>query len=141
MAVGIGVDIIEIERVEQVIEKRGDRFLEKVFTPQEIAYCRTKKSPAASFAARFAAKEAAFKALGTGWAKGVTWKDVEVVRIPPGAPQIRLRGRALRFAERKQIRQWHLSLSHLREIAIAFVVADDRSREERFQSPLPSLDV
>jgi holo-[acyl-carrier protein] synthase len=140
MAVGIGVDIIEVERVERVIAKRGERFLERVFTPQEIAYCRTKKNAAHSFAARFAAKEAAFKALGTGWAKGVTWKDVEVVRIPPGAPKIRLRGRALRFAERKQIRQWHLSLSHLRDIAVAFVVADDRSSEERFQSSLPSLD-
>jgi len=140
MAIGIGVDVIEIERMEAVIRKRGDRFLERIFTAGEIAYCRGKRNAAFSFAARFAAKEAAFKALGTGWARGVTWKDVEIVRIPPGPPQIRLRGKALRFAERKQIRQWHVSLSHIRDIAIAFVVADERSVEDRYNPTIPSID-
>ena len=97
MAVGVGVDIIEVKRVEEVIRKRGERFLERVFTPHEIAYCRQRRHPWPSFAARFAAKEAALKALGTGWARGVTWKDVEVFRISGDPPRIRLRGKALQI--------------------------------------------
>ncbi|CAI8043040.1 Holo-[acyl-carrier-protein] synthase [Geodia barretti] len=107
---GTGVDLIEIERVAGVLERHGERFLRRVFTPGEIAYCRGR---APNLAARFAAKEAVMKSLGTGF-RGVGWRDVEVVRAPSGAPSPRLHGRALRIA---------ISLSHSRGFAVAFAVA------------------
>ena len=119
MSLSSGVDIIEISRVGQVLERYGRRFLERVFTPDEIAYCRGRP---ANLAARFAAKEATMKALGTG-VRGVGWKDVEVVRHESGAPSIRLQGRAKIRAERLGVGEIVLSISHSREYAVAFVVA------------------
>jgi holo-[acyl-carrier protein] synthase len=113
-----GVDIIEIPRVEQVFQRYGQRFLDRVFTPAEIAYCRG-RSP--NLAARFAAKEATMKALGTG-VRGVGWKDIEVIRHESGAPAIQLHGRAKRRAERLGVAEISVSLSHSREYAVAFVV-------------------
>jgi holo-[acyl-carrier protein] synthase len=113
-----GVDIVEIPRVGQVLERYGQRFLDRVFTPQEIAYCRGRPP---NLAARFAAKEATMKALGTG-TRGVGWKEVEVVRRESGAPAVKLHGRAERRAQRLGVREVALSLSHSREYAIAFVV-------------------
>ena len=113
-----GVDIIEIDRVRQVLERYGARFLQRVFTPGEIAYCRSR---APNLAARFAAKEATMKALGTG-VRGVGWRDIEVVRAASGAPGLRLHGRGLARAERLGVSETALSLSHSREYAIAFVV-------------------
>lgn len=113
-----GVDIIEISRVRQVLERYGQRFLERVYTPGEIGYCRGRAS---NLAARFAAKEATMKALGTG-VRGVGWKDIEVVRQESGAPSIRLHGRAKVRARRLGVREISLSLSHSREYAVAFVV-------------------
>ncbi len=113
-----GVDIIEIPRVGQVLERYGQRFLDRVFTPQEIAYCRGRPP---NLAARFAAKEATMKALGTG-VRGVGWKDIEVVRHESGAPSIKLHGRAERRAQRLGVQEIALSLSHSREYAVAFVV-------------------
>ena len=113
-----GVDIIEISRVRQVLERYGRRFLERVYTPGEIAYCRGRPP---NLAARFAAKEATMKALGTG-VRGVSWKDIEVVRHESGAPSVKLHGRAERRAQRLGVREISLSLSHSREYAIAFVV-------------------
>ena len=113
-----GVDIIEISRVRQVLERYGPRFLGRVFTPDEISYCRGRPS---NLAARFAAKEATMKALGTG-VRGVSWKDIEVVRHESGAPSIRLHGRGKRRAQRLGVREISLSLSHSREYAVAFVV-------------------
>ncbi len=113
-----GVDIIEIPRVGRVLERYGRRFLERVFTPGEIAYC-WERPP--NLAARFAAKEATMKALGTG-TRGVGWKDIEVVRHESGAPSIKLHGRAERRAQRLGVQEVALSLSHSREYAVAFVV-------------------
>jgi len=114
-----GVDIIEIPRIKQVLDRYGQRFLNRVFTPDEIAYCRGR---APNLAGRFAAKEAAMKALGTG-VRGVSWKDIEVIRADSGAPSLRLHGRAEKRAERLQMSEMSLSISHSREYAVAFVVA------------------
>ena len=118
-----GVDIIEIPRIKQVLDRYGQRFLNRVFTPDEIAYCRGR---APNLAGRFAAIEAAMKALGTG-VRGVSWKDIEVIRADSGAPSLRLHGRAEKRAERLQMSEMSLSISHSREYAVAFVVAQ---REE-----------
>ena len=118
-----GVDIIEIPRIKRVLDRYGQRFLNRVFTPDEIAYCRGR---APNLAGRFAAKEAAMKALGTG-VRGVSWKDIEVIRADSGAPSLRLHGRAEKRAERLQMSEMSLSISHSREYAVAFVVAQ---REE-----------
>ena len=113
-----GIDIIEISRVRQVLERYGRRFLERVYTPGEIAYCRERPP---NLAARFAAKEATMKALGTG-VRGVGWKDIEVVRHESGAPAIRLHGRCKQRAQRLGVQEIAISLSHSREYAVASVV-------------------
>jgi holo-[acyl-carrier protein] synthase len=92
MIVGLGVDLTEVDRIEAAIERRGRPFLERLFTPAEIAYCETHRHRAERFAGRFAAKEAAMKALGTGWARGVRWVDIEIVREPGGKPTLKLSG-------------------------------------------------
>ena len=113
-----GVDIIEISRVSRVLELYGQRFLNRVYTPGEIAYCRERP---ANLAARFAAKEATMKALGTG-ARGVSWKDIEVVHLESGAPVIKLHARGKRRAEQLAVQEISVSLSHSRDYAVAFVV-------------------
>ena len=118
MKLTTGVDIIEIPRLRQVLERYGQRFLERVYTQGEIAYCRGRPP---NLAARFAAKEATMKALGTG-ATGVGWKDIEVVRQESGAPSIQLHGRAEVRAQRLGMVGVSLSLSHCQEYAVAFVV-------------------
>ena len=118
MTLASGVDIIEISRVKGVLERYGQRFLDRVYTAGEIAYCRGR---APNLAARFAAKEATMKALGTG-VRGVGWKDIEVVRHESGAPSVLLQGRAKRRAQRLGVRDISLSISHSREYAVAFVV-------------------
>jgi holo-[acyl-carrier protein] synthase len=118
VSLGAGVDIIEICRVRQVFERYGQRFLERVYTPAEAAYCRGR---APNLAGRFAAKEATMKALGTG-VRGVGWKDVEVVRHESGAPAIRLHGRAQTRAQSLGVWEISLSMSHSRDYAVAFVV-------------------
>ena len=114
-----GVDIIEIHRIKRVLDRYGERFLNRLFTPNEIDYCRGR---APNLAGRFAAKEATMKALGTG-ARGVSWKDVEVVRADCGAPSVKLYGRAENRAERLDVVEISVSISHSREYAVAFVVA------------------
>ncbi len=113
-----GVDIIEISRIARTLERYGERFLRRVYTPGELEYCRGRPSKLAS---RFAAKEAAMKALGTG-VRGVGWKDIEVTRAPGGAPGIRLHGRALSRAQRLGMLEMSLSMSDSQEHAVAFVV-------------------
>jgi holo-[acyl-carrier protein] synthase len=117
-----GVDIIEIPRIRRVAERYGARFLERIYTAGEIAYCRGR---APNLAARFAAKEATMKALGTG-VRGVGWKDIEVVRHSSGAPGILLHGRAKARAQRLGVVEIALSLSHSQEYAVAFVVAQSQ---------------
>ena len=115
-----GIDIIEIARVKDVAERHGERFLKRVYTPDEVAYCRGR---APQLASRFAAKEAVMKALGTG-TTGVGWREIEVVRLRGGPPTIRLHGRALRRAETMGIDNLAVSLSHSREFAVASVVGE-----------------
>jgi holo-[acyl-carrier protein] synthase len=125
MVLGLGTDLIETKRVQESIERFGERFLERVFTMGEIAYCRRKKNASESFAARFAAKEAGAKALGTGISRGVNWKELEVRREVSGKPTLHLSGRAAELAEAMGVRRLQLSLTHSRELAMAVVVAED----------------
>ena len=113
-----GVDIIEIERIAGVLERYGNRFLRRIYTPSELEYCRGRPSKLAS---RFAAKEATMKALGTG-VRGVAWKDIEVIRAPSGAPSIQLHGRAKSRAERLGVVEISVSMSDSQDNAVAFVV-------------------
>ena len=113
-----GVDIIEVERVQQVLDRWGQRFLDRIFTEGEQTYCRGR---APNLAARFAAKEATMKALGTG-VRGVSWKDIEVVRARSGAPSIRLTGRAQQRFESLGLSHLALSMSHTKGNAVAMVV-------------------
>ena len=99
MIVGLGVDITEVDRMDAAIERRGRPLLERLFTPSEIAYCEKHRHRAERFAGRFAAKEAAMKALGTGWARGVRWVDIEVVREPSGKPTLKLSGATRAIAD------------------------------------------
>ena len=119
-----GVDLVEIARVERALERHGDRFLERVFTQAEVLYCRARPP---ELAARFAAKEAVSKALGVGMRMmsrdGINWRDAEIVGDMRGKPLIRLHGRAAERAEELGLTEWAVSLSHTREQAIAFVVA------------------
>ncbi len=126
MVLGVGTDLMETKRIEVSIDRFGERFLERVFTPGEIAYCmRKKKNAAESFAARFAAKEAGAKALGTGISRGVTWKELEVRREANGRPTLHLSGRAAELAGAMGVRRMQLSLTHSRELAMAVVVVED----------------
>ncbi len=125
MIVGTGVDITEVPRVAAAIERFGDRFLKRVFTDAEIKYCQSKHNFVERFAARFAAKEAALKAIGTGLRHGISWKEVEVTRMPGGRPTISFHGVAAGFAERLGSKRAHLSLSHTEQHAIAYVILED----------------
>ena len=126
MIVGVGVDVVSVERIRGMLSRHGERFIRRTFTAAEAAYCGEQKHDAEHFAARFAAKEAVAKALGTGIARGVGWKDIEVVRRPSGRPGVRLLGDAVALAERLGVGEIHVSLSHSRTDAIAFVVAESR---------------
>jgi holo-[acyl-carrier protein] synthase len=125
MIVGTGIDITEVDRVRETIQRFGSRFLNRVFTEAEIRYCESKKNSAERYAARFAAKEAAMKAIGTGLRRGVTWKDVEVDHAPGGRPILKLSGRAAEFAERLGARHIALSLTHTAQTAMAMVLLED----------------
>jgi holo-[acyl-carrier protein] synthase len=118
MSAAIGVDLIEVERIRAALDRHGERFLERVYTEGERAYCQGR---APELAARWAAKEAVAKSLGTGIGE-VEWREIEVVRAPTGAPLLRLHGRARELADEQQLGASLLSLAHTREHAIAFVV-------------------
>ena len=122
MIVGTGIDITETARIEQALERHGQRFARRIYTPEEIAYCEQFKSKAERYAARFAAKEAAFKALGTGWRDGVRWLDVEVGHQPSGKPELRLMGRAEELARGLGVERMALSLSHSDRYVVAQVI-------------------
>jgi holo-[acyl-carrier protein] synthase len=126
MVLGVGTDLIEIKRVQESLDRFGERFIERLFTEGEIAYCLRKKSHAAeSFAARFAAKEAGAKALGTGMSRGVSWKEIEVKREMGERPTLHLSGRAAERAAALGVSRVQLSLTHSRDLAMAFVVVED----------------
>ncbi len=122
--VGIGIDAIESARISKLISTKGEIFSLRVFTEAEIAYCENKKNRVQHYAARFAAKEALMKALGTGKQRGISWREIEVYNDELGKPGIRLSGRALQMAQAKGIARIHLSLTHLKEIAIAVVILE-----------------
>lgn len=123
MVKGIGVDIIDIPRIKKMIE--GDlQFVEKVFTETEIRYCQSKFRKEMHFAARFAAKEAFFKALGTGWRYGMRWQDIAVENDELGKPEITLMDKTLAFFQESNCNSINLSISHTREYAVAFVVIE-----------------
>lgn len=125
MIIGTGVDICEVARIGQSIERFGQRFLERVFTPDEIRYCQSKKNSIERFAARFAAKEAATKALGTGINLGVSWTSIEVSHAPGGRPILRLTGNSALIAEKLGAKRISLSMTHTETIAMATVILED----------------
>ena len=122
MIISIGIDVVDISRLEERLSKESTRFRDRVFTPLEIAYCEGRPSKFASYAARFAAKEAALKALGTGWAEGLGWQQIEITNDAAGAPSLHLSGPALERFHKLGARQAHVSLSHARDVAIAQVI-------------------
>src|SRR5260370_29272035 len=124
MIVGTGIDIAEVPRIAESIERFGERFLHRVFTEGEIRYCDSKANRVERYAARFAAKEAAMKALGTGWSHGVRWRDIAVARQPWGRPTIKFHGKAADFAARVGAKNAALSLSHTPEQRIASVILE-----------------
>ena len=121
--VGIGTDIVECVRIGQMIEKHGELFLQRVFTPRELSYCQGRKNATEHFAGRWAAKEAILKCLGTGWKNGISWTDMEVRNNFDGAPQVFLAGVAKERAQQLRISDLWLTISHCRAYATAYALA------------------
>ena len=121
--VGIGTDIVEVLRIADMIEKHGETFIQRVYTEHEIEYCATRKAANQHYAGRWAAKEAVLKALGTGWAKGIQWTDIQVINDAGGGPSIQLGGGARRVCDEKNIDYVMISISHTRHYATAQAVA------------------
>ncbi|OFV93735.1 MAG: holo-[acyl-carrier-protein] synthase [Acidobacteria bacterium RIFCSPLOWO2_12_FULL_54_10] len=124
MILGMGMDIEEIARVREVMERHGERFVKRVFTAGEVSYCSQHKYPELRYAARFAAKEAAMKALGTGWRDGVAWKQIEVANLPSGKPTIHLNGKALEVFQLLEGKSIAVTLSHSQQVAVAAVIIE-----------------
>lgn len=122
MILGTGIDLAEVDRIRASIDRHGDRFIKRIYTPGEIAYVERKANRFERYAARFAAKEAAMKALGTGWKRGVRWQDFEVANLPSGRPTLRLHGKAAEIAGTMGVRVVSLSLTHTAASGLAFVV-------------------
>lgn len=124
MIFGTGLDIIEIERIKTSIGRFSGKFEERIFTAEEIAYCRARSNPFPHFAGRFAAKEAVMKSLGTGMAEGIRWKDMEVMNLDSGKPELKLTGKGKDLADSKNVKHIHISISHDRNYAIAHAIAE-----------------
>ena len=124
MIMGIGVDLCEVERIEAAIARHGERFLTRIYTPAERAYCESKLNRMERFAGRFAAKEAAMKALGTGWRRGVGWREFEVARAESGQPVIVLHGVARAIADKAGVKRALVSITHVKSMAMAEVVME-----------------
>jgi len=122
--IGIGADIIECLRIAQMIDRHGELFIRRVYTDHEIGYCSSKKAATQHYAGRWAAKEAVLKALGTGWVRGISWRDVEIRHKPGGAPTVALCGGAKEVLERSGITSMHVSISHCRSHAVAYAIAE-----------------
>ncbi|MGA9883423.1 MAG: holo-ACP synthase [Candidatus Acidiferrales bacterium] len=125
MIVGLGLDMAEIDRIEAAIVRHGEAFIKRLFTPAETEYCERFHNRYERYAARFAAKEAAMKALGTGWQHGIRWRDIEVTREGGGKPTLRLAGVAREFAERLGVRHISLSITHSGNLALAQVIFEN----------------
>lgn len=124
MIVGTGVDLAEVDRIRESVERFGDKFLHRIYTAREIAYVERKANKYERYAARFAAKEAGMKAIGTGWRKGVRWQDFEVVNLPSGRPTLLLHGVAEDFAARLGVTNIQLSLTHTAQLGLAYVILE-----------------
>lgn len=124
MIIGTGTDLAEVDRVQAAIERYGARFLNRIFTPAEIAYVERKANRFERYAARFAAKEAAMKAIGTGWKRGVRWLDFEVVNLPSGQPTLHFHGQAQLIATSLGVKKVALSITHTSALGMAFVVLE-----------------
>jgi holo-[acyl-carrier protein] synthase len=123
--VGTGVDLCEVDRLRAAMERHGERFKQRVFTDREIAYSERKANRYERYAARFAAKEAGMKALGTGWRGGIAWRDFEVTNLPSGRPTLAFHGKAGEIAKKLGVRNVALSLTHTRDQAMAMVILED----------------
>ncbi len=121
---GIGIDLVDNARLKAAMRRQGERLMRRIFTEGERRYCKGRRDPPGHYAARFAAKEAVLKALGTGWSGGIRWTDVEIIHDPSGRPEVRLCGRALRAARERKIRRFHLSITHAGGCAAAVAVAE-----------------
>lgn len=125
MIVGLGLDIAEIDRIEAAITRHGAPILERLYTPAEVAYCESHRNKFERYAGRFAAKEAAMKALGTGWRRGVRWRDIEVIRERSGKPSLALKGVAKRIAEGLGAKNISLTITHSGNLALAEVIFEN----------------
>ena len=132
MIVGTGVDLAEVPRIRASIERFGAKFIDRIYTPAEIAYVERKANKYECYAARFAAKEAGMKAIGTGWRHGVRWQDFEVANLRSGKPTLRLHGVAARVAEKIGVRHIALSLTHTKELGMAHVIMEDSDHDVPF---------
>jgi holo-[acyl-carrier protein] synthase len=135
MIVGIGTDLAEVDRIAESIERFGDRFLNRIYSERERQYSLRKANPAERFAARFAAKEAGMKAIGTGWRHGVTWHDFEVLNEPGGRPVLGLSGVAATVAARMGVKHISLSLTHTAQMAMAVVILEAADRSGITEGP------
>ena len=124
MILGAGLDLAEVDRIRQAIERHGKRFVERVYTPAEIAYVERTRNRYERYASRFAAKEAGMKAIGTGWKQGVHWHDFEVVTLPSGKPTLRLHGQAARISQSMGVKAISLSLTHTAALGVALVILE-----------------
>jgi len=122
--VGIGIDLAEVGRIRNAIERHGRRFIDRIYTAAEIAYVERKANRYERYAARFAAKEAGMKAIGTGWKRGVRWQDFEVANLPSGRPTLRFHGVAAQIAESLMVRNIAISLTHTAEQGMAIVILE-----------------
>ena len=125
MILGTGVDLAEVPRIKASIERFGEKFIRRIYTPAEIAYVERKANKYQRYAARFAAKEAGMKAIGTGWRRGVTWQDFEVANLPSGKPTLLLHGVAADFAGKLGVKNISLSITHTAELGMAHVIFED----------------
>ena len=124
MILGTGVDLAEVRRIRESIERYGDRFIHRIYTPHEIAYVERKANRFERYAARFAVKEAGMKAIGTGWRRGVRWVDFETINLPSGRPTLRLHGVAGKIAEKMGVKSIALSITHTAELGMAHVILE-----------------
>ncbi len=127
---GIGTDIVEVPRIAMMIQKHGEQFVQRIYTPHEIGYCSANKASNQHFAGRWAAKEAILKALGTGWSKGVHWTDIEIRNEPGGRPKVRLGGAARILCEQQGIAEILITISHCRTFAVAYALAVRHTNDE-----------
>jgi holo-[acyl-carrier protein] synthase len=124
MILGTGVDLAEVSRIRAAIGRYGNRFIDRIYTPAEIAYVERKANRFERYAGRFAAKEAGMKAIGTGWKRGVRWQDFEVANLPSGRPTLQLRGQAARIAADLGVKVISLSITHTSELGMAHVILE-----------------